>query len=249
MSARYYSSDGGTFISRDPLLHEKFISSYAYCLNNPLRFIDPDGRDEYETDGKGGFKRVAENIEKDIVRSKDKNGNEVNKIEFAAGTIEKLSSAKDGKDNYNIVRVRGDDQAQSLFEFLTTPENFGLKAGENVEWGRTLTGETGAKGLNFLTTEGKTYREGGSLYLFDNQLKNGYTIRGHDHNHNDNTINPSGLVDNKTGDISFMKHVKNNGNVTPNAQFRIFTPGNSTKYNTYNENSKWQISLPRIIVR
>jgi RHS repeat-associated protein len=43
-SARYYNPP--TFISRDPLF-EKYptISPYAYCLNNPLIFIDPTGED------------------------------------------------------------------------------------------------------------------------------------------------------------------------------------------------------------
>ena len=42
-SARYYAPP--TFISRDPMF-EKYpsISPYAYCLNNPVILIDPDGR-------------------------------------------------------------------------------------------------------------------------------------------------------------------------------------------------------------
>ena len=41
-SARYYAPP--TFISRDPLF-EKYpsISPYAYCANNPMKYIDPNG--------------------------------------------------------------------------------------------------------------------------------------------------------------------------------------------------------------
>jgi RHS repeat-associated protein len=43
-SARYYNPP--TFISRDPLFEKKpFMSPYAYCENNPLKYIDPDGRE------------------------------------------------------------------------------------------------------------------------------------------------------------------------------------------------------------
>ena len=43
-SARYYAPP--TFISRDPMF-EKYpsISPYAYCRNNPLKFVDPTGED------------------------------------------------------------------------------------------------------------------------------------------------------------------------------------------------------------
>jgi RHS repeat-associated protein len=49
-SARYYAPP--TFISRDPMF-EKYpsISPYTYCSNNPLKFVDPTGKEGEESDG------------------------------------------------------------------------------------------------------------------------------------------------------------------------------------------------------
>jgi RHS repeat-associated protein len=42
---RYYNPKKGTFESRDQLFEKYFfMSPYAYCANNPLKYIDPDGR-------------------------------------------------------------------------------------------------------------------------------------------------------------------------------------------------------------
>jgi len=46
MSQRYYSSDDGTFRSRDRLFEKYFwMSPYAYCANNPVKYNDPTGMD------------------------------------------------------------------------------------------------------------------------------------------------------------------------------------------------------------
>ncbi len=44
--ARQYDPALARFTSMDPLAEKYYsISPYTYCLNNPVRFIDPDGRD------------------------------------------------------------------------------------------------------------------------------------------------------------------------------------------------------------
>jgi len=44
-SARYYDSAIGRFTTIDPLAEKYYSwSPYAYCYNNPLKFVDPDGR-------------------------------------------------------------------------------------------------------------------------------------------------------------------------------------------------------------
>ena len=47
--ARQYDPIYGRFTSIDPLCEKyPYLSPYAYCGNNPIRFIDPDGRDWYQ---------------------------------------------------------------------------------------------------------------------------------------------------------------------------------------------------------
>lgn len=44
-SARYYEADKGRFMTIDPFAERYYsISPYAYVANNPLKYIDPDGR-------------------------------------------------------------------------------------------------------------------------------------------------------------------------------------------------------------
>jgi len=51
--ARYYDSEIGRFLTRDPLRGKKeapqTLNRYMYCLNNPLKYIDPAGTDPIDT--------------------------------------------------------------------------------------------------------------------------------------------------------------------------------------------------------
>jgi len=51
--ARYYDSEIGRFLTRDPLRGKKeapqTMNRYVYCLNNPLKYIDPAGTDPQDT--------------------------------------------------------------------------------------------------------------------------------------------------------------------------------------------------------
>lgn len=50
--ARQYNPVTGRWHRTDPLCEKYYSTSpYAYCMNNPVRFIDPDGRDWLEAKG------------------------------------------------------------------------------------------------------------------------------------------------------------------------------------------------------
>jgi len=50
-AARLYHSTASVWLSVDPLSdNTPGVTPYAYCVNNPIRIIDPDGRDWYENE-------------------------------------------------------------------------------------------------------------------------------------------------------------------------------------------------------
>ena len=54
--ARYLNPTNGMWLSTDPLF-EKYVgmSPYNYCAGNPVKLVDPDGRDVYVFDEEGNF--------------------------------------------------------------------------------------------------------------------------------------------------------------------------------------------------
>ena len=52
--ARYYDPDLGRFITRDQkygkISQPQTLNKYTYCINNPIKYIDPDGHDYWDPD-------------------------------------------------------------------------------------------------------------------------------------------------------------------------------------------------------
>jgi RHS repeat-associated protein len=185
--ARYYNPP--TFISRDPLFEAKpWMSAYAYCRNNPLIFIDPNGEDEYEFDKKGKLINVIENKNADILRivktdrkgniKYDKNGNTktiATSQNYAYGTVDgtstnALSTELDIKDN---------NSRETMFEFLAN--------NTNVEWATfngCLNGETdGGEEINKIGTNHDRGRTNSLQSYIDYILNGGGVINEYTHSH------------------------------------------------------------------
>ena len=54
--SRYYSSDLSIWLSVDPQASKyPSLSPYVYCANNPVKLVDPNGREIWHPDGEGGL--------------------------------------------------------------------------------------------------------------------------------------------------------------------------------------------------
>ncbi len=113
------------FLSIDPLAEKYYsISPYAYCLNNPLMYIDPDGKDVYRYDDKTGdfilFKKTDDKFDQIGQFKYDKKTKEYTLKTSRKGeaktrteNIEKgiLSDGANFRNQDNYIAVGGKDQA------------------------------------------------------------------------------------------------------------------------------------------
>ena len=76
------------WLSVDPM-SDKYpeISPYAYCANNPIILVDPNGEDEWDLSANGTLtKRENGRTDVDVVHAEDKDGKQVSRT-FEAGSI------------------------------------------------------------------------------------------------------------------------------------------------------------------
>lgn len=232
----YKSEFSSRFMTIDPLAEKHpEISPYAFCSNNPVNRVDPDGLDDYSVNQNGKIVFVNKTEDKtDRLIALGKNG----KIEYddkgnmtnSAFTANKgifANQKESGETTY--MSVKGNEQAKGLFEFL----------GENttVEWGRISYG----KNSNYLTTNNNPYDNGVETIAYEKLFNTGNSglVKIIDHNHPDGD-RPSGFPGGKgfvpkgEGDKAFAQWLyKNYPTNATNILLRVYNPLNKsyTKYN------------------
>ena len=133
-SARYYDPANGRFTTPDPL-SEKFYnwSPYVYVMNNPMRFIDKDGKAPGDVVVTFGGADIMNNKGKGLASNIINSINQ-NLFSKEGGSAQAFSSQYWGTN----IRSSGDlDKAtQAAYDYIT--DNYNINNGEAVEGGRIV---------------------------------------------------------------------------------------------------------------
>ncbi|MCE1168185.1 MAG: RHS repeat-associated core domain-containing protein [Sphingobacteriia bacterium] len=143
--ARYYDPKGSLWLSVDPLTDEyKYLSPYCYAVNNPISFIDPDGRDPiYAKNFWGKVKQIGDDGKKGTgsylvrgsvardVKTATKSGN------FYTGNLAECK---------NVLRIPTGQIQQDVQHTVSSTIKSGLSPETRVEnGGHSLVGDKSAR--------------------------------------------------------------------------------------------------------
>ncbi|MFI3298116.1 MAG: RHS repeat-associated core domain-containing protein, partial [bacterium] len=185
---RYYLSEYSIWGGVDPL-SDKYpsTSSYAYCNNNPVMLVDPDGRAHYVFNQNGEMLRNGNlPFSFDVFVVVDKNNNIIDSKSFNSTITDDGFKKHSIIDNYKFI-INDNDKAQELFEFFAN--------NMNVEW---LLVKNNDNNASLITSRGEDYVN----VITGDVTSSSISMT---HNHPTETPYPSGMGQEKGRDIEAAK--------------------------------------------
>ncbi len=178
-----------------------WLSPYTYCMNNPMRIIDPVGMDIWELDKNGYIVNHKETDVADVFYFREDHWGGKGLLVLDFGTVEDNWPGKTNEGNvYQAYKIRGDENGQKLFEFMADHTG--------VEWSHYQLDEEGKNGLNYVSSDFNSSSDGSGTYMFNEFISNGqHVLRVHSHNHPSGVLAPSDNEKLNTGDIPNAKSV------------------------------------------
>ena len=135
--ARQYDSDGAIWLGKDPLMEKYYpISPYSFCANNPIKFVDSDGRDikiwYKDNNGlsrsyvySGGSVTVANKFVNQVVEAYQYNKRNT-------GGDNPMTKAVEGNVMINIMQTDGPNGYRSAFNTIDWNPELGLETETTV---------------------------------------------------------------------------------------------------------------------
>ena len=208
--ARMYYAPIMRTTTMDPLAEKYYhISPYAWCANNPIMFVDPDGRVVIDIQGHlvREVPEAASDEDKkycqgfDWIRFVDDNGNvrmddDGKPMETCIGkegTIQLIEN----EDNYTLFTAKGDEVGERLFELMASTLGAAM-----VEWSHLKTDGDGS-GLNYVGTNWKEDKTSIATTVINKYHP--IALRQQIHNHPRSPLTPTGLNDKKDAAGNVLK--------------------------------------------
>ena len=117
--ARHMTPDVGRFTTIDPMAEKYYnISPYAYCANNPINVIDPNGMDIWDIDVNGNVVNSTETDEYDMIRMINSSQDIGASLKFEYGTITHQSMKNSDGSESELFKINGDENGRGVFEMF-----------------------------------------------------------------------------------------------------------------------------------